>query len=314
MQHIGESSIWVEKYRPNNIQDVILPDRLRTYFEEMIKDGELQNLLFYSGAGTGKTTVAKVLARETKADVMYINAAVENSIDTIRYKVSHFAMSHSLLDTKKVIILDEVERLRGDDAQQALKVLIEEAESNARFIFCTNNIYKMIDPLQSRLQPVSFYYDAKEGEDVMAKVFKRCLFILDQEEVEYDKKAVALFVQKMAPDIRKTINRLAMFAKMHGKIDNRIMSFMDTETKIEKLIEVIKSKKFNSMIPMMSTIPADEFFLLFYEKANEMLKDECKPQVILTLGEYNKYHGLVADAALNLAACCTEIMKVAKWQ
>jgi DNA polymerase III delta prime subunit len=314
MELIGTSSLWEHKYAPQTIDDVILADNLKVFFATMIEEGELSNLLFYSGAGTGKTTVAKVLGKELDCDVLYINAALQGDINTIRHDVSQFAMTHSLLGGKKLVILDEVERLRAEDAQEGLKVLIEQAEENCRFIFCTNNKAKIIDPLMSRLQPVSFYYNPKESEKIMAKVFKRILFILETEEVEFDKKIVAKFVQKMFPDIRKTINRMAMFVKMYQKIDEAIMTFMDSEANMEKLGEYIKTMAFNKMTQLVPAIPADEFFSFFFDKIQTLLRDDCKPQVILILGEYNKYHSLCADGTLNIAACCTELMKVCQWE
>jgi replication factor C small subunit len=314
MQNIGTSSLWEHKYAPQCIDDVILPENLKAFFKELIDDQELTNLLFYSGAGTGKTTVAKVLGKELDCDVLYINAALQGDINTIRHDVSQFAMTHSLMGGKKLVILDEVERLRQEDAQEGLKVLIEQSEDNCRFIFCTNNKAKIIDPLFSRLQPISFYYPPKEGEKIMAKVFKRINFILDNEEVEYDKKVVANFVKKMFPDIRKTINRMAMFVKMYHKIDESIMTFMDSEANMEKLGEHIKTMAFNKMTQLVPAIPADEFFSFFYEKIEPLLRDDCKPHVILALGEYNKYHSICADGTLNIAACCTELMKTCSWE
>jgi DNA polymerase III delta prime subunit len=143
MELIGKSSLWVEKYRCQQLKDYICTDDIRTFVQSILTSGELPHLLLEGIGGTGKTNLAQVIANELDLDQLYINGSLETSIDTIRYKVQQFVMTCSLMGGKKIVIIDECDRM-SIQAMESLKVLVEQAESNARFIFCTNNLGKII--------------------------------------------------------------------------------------------------------------------------------------------------------------------------
>jgi len=186
-----------------------------------------------------------------------------------------------------------------------LKVLQEQCESNARFIFCTNNLTKIIQPLQSRSQLIQF--GTTKTKDLVLATFKRMCFILDNEGIAYDKKVLAEITQKVFPDIRKLINELQKFSKMFGCIDEKILAASD-DSQVVELISSMKSKKFNSVRKICTIIDPSQFYTLFYKDIDEHLKDSSKPNVILILADYANKHTATTDQELNLAACVTSIM------
>lgn len=313
MKSIGESTLWVERYRPQCADDYIATAETKKVLSEIIKTNDIPNLLLYSRCpGTGKTSFAGVVAKELGCDLMYINASLERSIDTIRYKVTQFSMTSSLMGGKKLVVLDEAEKLTND-AQDALKVLVEQVEANARFIFCTNNMQKIIPPLISRCQVVSFEHSDKDMQQLMLQYFKRMQFVLDNEKVEYDKAVLAEIVKKLYPDLRKMLGEMQKFSKMHGKIDAGIFGSMD-DTQTVNLINEMKSKKFNSVRTICSAIDPAQFYVEFYKQLNEYLKPTCIPDIILIIGRYAFQHSSTIDPEINLVACVVEIMQTAEWK
>lgn len=313
MKIIGESTLWVERYRPQCMEDYIATPETRKVLDEIKKTNEIPNLLLYSRSpGTGKTSMANVIAKDLGCDLLYINASIETSIDTIRYKVTQFTMTSSLMGGKKLVVLDEAERLSGP-AQEALKVLVEQVESNARFIFCTNNMQKIVPPLISRCEVVSFEHGSKDTQQMMLQYFKRAQFVLDSEKVEYDKPVLAELVKKLYPDFRKTLGSLQKFAKTHGKITDVIFGSLD-DSKTEDLVTAMKSKKFAEVRTICSAIDPSQFYVEFYKDITDHLQSKCIPDVILILGRYAYQHALSIDPEINLVACIVEIMQSAEWK
>ena len=311
MQKIGTSSLYVEKYRPQVIADIILPDNIRNLFNKFIEDGEINNVIFSSSAGRGKSTTAFALCKELNADTLYINGSVETSIDTLRYKVTQFAMTSSFGDGTKIVIIDECERL-SNNAQDGMKALIEQTESNCRFILTTNNLSKIIDPIKSRCQLVDFNFNQKEMKNLIIAYFKRVCWILDQEKVKYDKKVLAEFVQKMYPDFRKTLNELQKFIKMNGEVSEAIFQNFDG-TAFSNLIDEIKNKKFSNVRKLVSTIDSSTFYQEFYNKIDTLLSDQSKPVAVIILGKYAYESAISVAPEISLCACITEIMKECKF-
>jgi DNA polymerase III delta prime subunit len=311
MEKIGKSSLWEHKYAPTTVKDLILPSKVRTLFESFIKDGEVDSMLLSGTAGLGKTSSAIALVNDLGADLLFINGSLETGIDVIRYKVQQFATTGSFSDGKKIVVIDEIDRMVA--AQDALKTLQEQTEANCRFIFTTNNLHKVIPPIKSRIKHISFNFSPTEKKNLVMAYFKRLCFILDSEKIAYDKKVLADYTMQMFPDFRQTIVRLQMCAKMNGQINDQIFNISD-EALFDNLIEEMKAKKFNSVRKIIGELDPDAFYLTFYDQIDTLVEPACMPNLIMTLGRFAYESALSVAKEVTLAACCTEIMKEAKFK
>lgn len=310
MERIGTSSLWVEKYRPTTINDYICNEDIRNLIFKIIESKEVPCFLLEGMGGTGKTTLGKVIANELDSDLLYINGSLETSVDTIRYKVQQFAMTSSLMGGLKLVIIDEIDRM-STAAQESLKVLQEQTEKNARFIFCTNNLQKIIQPLQSRTQLLSFGKEVTQ--ELILQAFKRVKFILTNEGIAFDKAVLAELTQKYFPDMRKLINELQKNASMYNEIDGRALLNGD-DSQIESLIGEMKAKKFNSIRKMCSEIDTASFYTTFYATIVDHVDVSTLPDIILELSEAAWKDSITLDKEINLTACVISIMKVAKFK
>lgn len=311
MEFVGNSSLWVEKYRPKTVKDLILPESVKIYFEKIVSEKEIPNILLAGRAGLGKTSIAMAMCNVLEADKLYINASIENSIDTVRYKVQQFAMTSSFSDGKKIVILDELDRMQA--GQDALKALIEQTESNCRFIIITNNLSKIIEPIKSRTHYIDFNWPKKDQKELMIAYFKRICWILTQEKIEYNKKVLAEYVQKMYPDFRKTLNELQKFVQMHGEVTDKIFSSMD-DGQINLLTTELKNKKFNNVRKIATELDPDSFYGTFYHEIDNLLEDKCKPDIIMLLAQYAYESSLSVNKEITLVACLVQIMRNSIWK
>ena len=162
--------LWVEKYRPQTISDCVLPDRIKSIFQEYVDAGEISNMLLCGTAGTGKTTVAKALCNELGCDFIVINGSDESGIDVLRTKIRDFASTVSFESKPKVVIMDEADYLNPNSTQPALRAFIEEFSGNCRFIFTCNFKNRIIEPLHSRTSVIEFKLN-KDEQQYMAGLF-----------------------------------------------------------------------------------------------------------------------------------------------
>lgn len=304
-----EQFLWVEKYRPQTINDCILPESLKKTLHQFIDSGELPNFLFTGGAGVGKTTVAKALCNEVGADYLFINGSEESGIDILRTKIKGFASTVSLTDSKKVVILDEADYLNANSTQPALRAFIEEFSNNCRFIFTCNFKNRIIEPLHSRCAVVDFKIDNKEKQHIAAQFFKRVTQILKQENVEFDPKVVAELVTKHFPDYRRILNELQRYS-VSGVIDVGILANMSDES-FKELMTNMKEKNFTEVrkwVAKNSDADSAQLFRSLYDKSTDYLEVKSVPQLVLILADYQHRAAFVADHELNIMAAMTEIM------
>ena len=301
--------LWVEKYRPATIAECVLPDRIKNGFEEIVKQGEIPNMLLCGTAGTGKTTVAKALCNELGVDHILINGSDESGIDVLRTKIKDFASTVSFGGQTKVVILDEADYLNPNSTQPALRAFIEEFSANCRFIFTCNFKNRIIEPLHSRCAVIDFKLNKDEKQLIAGKFMKRLTDILTENNIDYSEKVVAELLMKYFPDYRRTLNELQRYSKS-GVIDEGILSNI-AEVNIKGLIDSLKDKDFKKMrrwvVDNIDLEPAS-IFRGIYDTMDGKVEKGSIPQLILILADYQYKNAFVADHELNLVACLTEVM------
>lgn len=312
---MSDQYLWVEKYRPQKIDECILPESMKKTFREFIDSGELPNFLFAGGAGVGKTTVAKALCNEIGAEYLFINGSEESGIDVLRSKIKNFASSVSLTDSKKVVILDEADYLNANSTQPALRGFIEEFSNNCRFIFTCNFKNRIIEPLHSRCAVIEFKIENSDKQKIMAQFFKRVVTILKGEKIEFEPQVVAELVGKHFPDYRRILNELQRYS-VSGKIDAGLLVNLGEESYIE-LVKNLKSKNFTEVrkwVGKNSDTESTELFRQFYDKAVDYLEQSSIPQMVLIIAEYQYRAAFVADREINTMAALTEMMAQLKFK
>ena len=301
--------LWVEKYRPQKVVDTILPSALKKTFQSIADGGELPNMLFTGTAGTGKTTVARALCNQLGLDYIIINGSEEGNIDTLRGKIKQFASSVSLQGGYKVVILDEADYLNPQSTQPALRGFIEEFANNCRFILTCNFKNRIIEPLHSRCGVYEFNTSKKDLADLAGQFYKHFIYILDQENVQYEQKAVADLIMKHAPDWRRVLNEGQRNAISGVGIDGTNLGLASSG--IDSLIVSLKEKNFKAMRKwVVENIDMDTtaIFRGVYDSMNTYIQPQSIPQVVLILADYQYKDAFVADHELNVVACMTEIM------
>jgi DNA polymerase III delta prime subunit len=299
----------VERYRPSTVNECILPDRLKSIFQEFVDRKEIPNLMLTGSAGVGKTTVAKAMCDEIGMNHLYINASENRGIDVLRTTIRNYASSVSLTGGKKVIILDEADYMTAD-AQAAMRGAIEEFAANCTFIFTCNFKAKLIDAIHSRCSVIDFTLRADEKKDMIIQFFKRMQDVLTKEKVVYDKAVLAKIIEKFFPDYRRTLNELQRYSGS-GTIDAGIVAQLSDVRKIGDLAKSLKNKDFAEMrkwVVVNTDVDPSTIYRKIYDSLNEYFKPDSIPQAVVILSKYQYQSAFVADQEINMVACLTEIM------
>ena len=303
--------IWVEKYRPQQIDECILPDHIKKTFQDFVDQGEIPNMLLSGPPGIGKTTVAKALCKQLGVDYYVINGSDEGRfLDTVRNNAKNFASTVSLTSESKhkVIIIDEADNTTSD-VQLLLRASIEEFSGNCRFIFTCNYKNKIIEPLHSRCSVVEFSIKGKEKVKIAGLFFKRLQQILDLEKISYDAKVLAEIINKHFPDWRRVLNECQRYS-VSGKIDSGILATF-SDVSVNDLIRNLKDKNFPEVRKwVVDNLDNDSSVLLrrLYDSLYETLVPNSIPAAVLIIAKYQYQIAFVADQEINLLAALTEIM------
>lgn len=302
-----EHFLWSEKYRPKKVDDCILPESMKAFFNAQVSEGQIQNMLFCGSHGTGKTTAARAIADEIGADVLFINCSKDSGIDQMRNRISATATTVSLVGKPKIIICDEFDYF-SPNGQAAARGVIEEVAANCRFIMTCNYPAKIIEPLRSRLVIQDFTIDAKLKPALAKQFFKRCCEILEAENVSYDKKAVADFIMVHFPDYRKVVSELQRAALSGGEVT--VNTLNSEKADVTQYLTAVTKKDFKAarkFIGEMSMSPAD-FISAVYEEIPNVITDSRLGNAIILLNEYQFKNAMVANPMLNLSAMTIELM------
>ncbi|MDC3384598.1 AAA family ATPase [bacterium] len=308
--------LYVEKYRPQTIEDTILPEQLKETFKDFVEIGEIPNLLLCGSAGVGKTTIAKALCNELDADFIVINGSDEGRlIDTLRTKIKNFASTVSLSSSAKVVILDEADYISADSVQPALRNFIEEFSSNCRFIFTCNYKNRIIPPLHSRTTVIDFSIKPKDKPVLAQQMLSRCKHICELENIKADERVLAELIMKFFPDFRRCLNEIQRYG-VSGEIDSGLLSTL-SEEKLTPLINMIKDKNWSGMRKWVGENSDNDFNTLYRKVFNSLevkLEPSSIPAAVLIIADYQYKSAFAMDSEINFTACLTEIMSECKFK
>ena len=310
-----DTFLWVEQYRPQTVDDCILPQSLKNTFKEFVENSNVPNIILSGGPGVGKTTIAKVVLDEIGATSMMINGSEESGIDVLRTKIKNFASTVSLEGGRKYLILDEADYLNPQSTQPALRGFMEEFHKNCGFILTCNYKNRLIEPLHSRCSVIDFTIPKSEKPNLAMDFMKRVEFILQSESVEYDKKVLAEVIQRHFPDWRRILNELQRYS-ISGRIDAGILVDM-AEINIKEVMKFMKEKEFTNVRKwVVNNLDMDSvrLFRSIYDNLYTFVDPSSIPHVVCVLAEYQYKAAFSADQEINLLACLTEIMARAKFK
>lgn len=302
-------TLFTEKYRPETVDDMILPEGYKKFFKKIVEEREIPNLLLYSSTpGTGKTSISKALCNEIGADYLYINISDHSGVDTLRESISKFASGKSI-NGKKVVILDEFDG--GSMAlQKALRAEIEHYHTNCRFIVTCNYVNKIIPALRSRLMEYDFNMNTKTIRDeVLPKVVKRICSVLKFEEIEYKEDTIKELVEELYPDIRKLYSLIQQYSKTNGIIDENIFGATCVDSELYNLI-LAKKLTLARKFVMESGYSYEDLYSNLFNEFVPMVDDKQKQaEIILTIAKYQYQSNFCSDKEIQFAACLIDIMK-----
>ena len=295
--------LWVEKYRPTTLEEYVGNETIKNKISDYLKQGSIQNLLFHGVAGTGKTTLAKLIAKNLNCDLLYINASDERGIDTIRDKIIPFASSMSFNDIK-IVILDEADYITPQ-AQATLRNTIESCSKTTRFILTCNYLERIISPLQSRCQTFEIIPPSK------VEVEEHILNLIVDENIECSQNNVIKIIDTHYPDIRKIINTL------QGSVVDNVVKIDDTSLKntqlggliVDALIRKAKLSEIRQIIADSGSREFDDLFKYIYNKSSTLFGDK-EGEAILIIAKYQYEYTFVLEKEICIAAMLKQLLEI----
>ena len=302
-----DHSLWVEKYRPSTMDTYIGNEHLKSKVSIYLESGDLPHLLLYGRAGTGKTTLAKLIVKNIECDYLYVNASDVRRVDDLIPKVRNFASTVGFKDMK-IVILDEVDYISGH-SQAALRNLMEIFSRHCRFILTCNYVERLIDPIQSRCQSFQIIPPSR------SEVAQRMVKILEEEDVVYELDDLKILVNSGYPDIRRVINS-AQRQSIDGKliVDKQSIVENDYKLKVLELLKQDKKSAFNGTRKVLADSKVTDYaelFRLLYDEVDGYGKGHVA-ECILIIAKYELSDAQVFDKEINAMAMIIEILGVIK--
>ena len=303
-----EHTIWTEAFRPDSLEGYIGNDEVTTKIKNYIDSNDIPNILFIGKAGTGKTTLAKILVKNINCDYLYVNASDKSGVDFIRTEIIPFSSSIGFNDLK-IVILDEFDFM-SPNAMAALRNAMETFSKHCRFILTANYLEKIIDPIQSRCQVFKIAPPSKKDVAV------RMVEILNEKEIDYTKEDLALVINATYPDIRRTINSLQQ-QSLSGKlvIDKQAVVNSNYQLQLLELLKLKDKKKaFTDIRKILAESNQNDFVSLYsflYDNLEEFAQGSIA-SVILILAESQYTEAAAVDRELHIAAMFVKILNELK--
>ena len=296
-------SLWVEKYRPKDLSTYVGNEHLKEKVKVYLESEDVPHLLLFGKAGTGKTTLAKIVVNNIDCDYMYINASDENKVDDVRNKIKTFASSVGF-KSLKVIILDECDYLTPN-AQAALRNLMETFSKHCRFILTCNYVERIIDPIQSRCQSYKVVPPSKK------EVAQQMVNILKEENCQFELDDIALIVNAGYPDIRRVINS-AQRQIIDGKLTIDTSSVIQNNYKLQLLEMLSNNSKLNDIRKLIadnSISDYSELFRLLYDEVDNYGNGK-QAECIMNIAEAQFQDVNVVDKEINFMSLIIRIMRI----
>jgi len=312
-------ALFTEKYRPKNLEDLILPERVMSKFE----NGLTQNMLLAGSPGTGKTSTAKAIVSQFGLPYLYINASTDTSVEVIRTRITDFCSTMSILDDQgkfKVVILDEVDGV-SDQFFKALRATMEQFASNSRFIATCNYVNKIPDPILSRFEVINFDFDKSEENELTKKYIRRVYEICGKEGMTIEKPALVEFVKRNFPDLRSTLNKLQGY-KTQGTQNITLDDVKKFNSVYKDMFDLI----FNQMDPVTNykyivgeySNRVDDVLQTLGQEFIEYIQTEKPqnarhiPQIAICVAEHQAQRTLVIDPVITLLSCTYKIQEIVR--
>jgi DNA polymerase III delta prime subunit len=299
----NKSSIFYEKYKPQCIEDLILPSELKSKLQTSVNTQKFPHMLLASSVGgTGKSVTANAILKEIGGEALWINASLENGIDTLRGKIQKFVSTSSFDDNIKIVVMDEADHMSAN-ALAAFRGFLDEFGDNCVFIFTCNFKEKIIEPLLTRLQIFDFNNFSKE--EMIKPIFERLKFILENENIKYEPKDLVPVINTYYPSIRNMIGALQ---KLSHNGEFKLADLDDTNI-YDKVMQFVTVPTYLDMITEVNKLNAPEnMYTFLYKNASKYFSQSAYPKVIVTIAKYQHMSSTVRDRNLNLAACLTELV------
>lgn len=310
-------TLFTEKYRPSNLDELILPERVMSKF----KDGLTQNVLLAGSPGTGKTSTAKAIVKQFELPYIYINASTDTSVDVIRTRITDFCSTMSILDDQgkmKIVILDEVDGV-SDQFFKALRATMEQFASNSRFIATCNYVNKIPDPILSRFEVINFDFDKEEESELTKKYIRRVYDICGKEEMTIEKPALVEFVRRNFPDLRSTLNKLQGYksegtskitlndVKKFNSVYKDVFELIFNETDPVKNYKYLVGEYSNRTDEILQTLGAEFIEYIQSEKGNSA---RHIPQIAVAVAEHQAQRIHVIDPVITMLSCVYKLQEI----